>query len=573
MVLIASSSKWPRILSPTFLPPSNVGEIIPSSASNWSKETFILIKKWLNNMDSYSPFYSFDTNLPLYRYIPQKLWNIFIAVMIFGATYDVGKYMLSRVRFLFKFLGGDKVFKKAFSLGLNGRQKSRQKSKKGQTGNDENGETESGYENDEVASIKSTPAVQLRDMLTFVVCVTGGPCSGRSTTIQYLVNSLSNTGYNVYVVPEICSLLLNAKCSYPGKENLRFDFETVKESISQQYVQSKASSDNILNGLTRDIQKIHHQPLPSDLVSEDENRLLAYENSVLRLQLQFEEAILDIAMKSLPQSLPKILSKAPTEDSKDIYSVDDIEKYKYNHNRKINIILCNQGVIDISVFLSPKDWRSLVVSSGLNSNMLFSRYDLVLQLVTQPDIEKDYYSFDANIVENVRKQDDMIRNAWNAHPFFCVIGNKKKTAISEGQMEYRNDHRKHKATSRLTASHSSISETSLELDEHMVVNDSDLEKNDDKKKIIELSLDDQLNTEDTLGTVEDLKYQDVNQSREEETLRQEADRLITSILQYNIKGKTPISGVRVVEATSLSEARILAEKCINSYVHLEEKYI
>jgi hypothetical protein len=48
------------------------------------------------------------------------------------------------------------------------------------------------------------------------VVLTGGPCAGKSSAIEFLAERLRVLGYDVYTVPEVPTILLNAGCVYPG---------------------------------------------------------------------------------------------------------------------------------------------------------------------------------------------------------------------------------------------------------------------------------------------------------------------------------------------------------------------
>ena len=48
------------------------------------------------------------------------------------------------------------------------------------------------------------------------IALTGGPCAGKSSSMQNLTESLLNLGYDVYFVPEVPTVLMNGGCKYPG---------------------------------------------------------------------------------------------------------------------------------------------------------------------------------------------------------------------------------------------------------------------------------------------------------------------------------------------------------------------
>ena len=57
------------------------------------------------------------------------------------------------------------------------------------------------------------------------VCLTGGPCGGKTTSLSDLRHALENMGLSVFVVPEVASLLFNGGCGIiPGPDGL-FEFQ------------------------------------------------------------------------------------------------------------------------------------------------------------------------------------------------------------------------------------------------------------------------------------------------------------------------------------------------------------
>ena len=50
----------------------------------------------------------------------------------------------------------------------------------------------------------------------FTVALTGGPCSGKSSSLQAFTRELTGLGFDVYSVPEVPTIILNAGFPYPG---------------------------------------------------------------------------------------------------------------------------------------------------------------------------------------------------------------------------------------------------------------------------------------------------------------------------------------------------------------------
>jgi predicted ATPase len=73
---------------------------------------------------------------------------------------------------------------------------------------------------------KGTLAPQL-DKRVFTVCLTGGPCSGKSSSLSAFAKALTNEGLDVYSVPEVPTIIMNSGFPYPGLEGgeLLMEFE------------------------------------------------------------------------------------------------------------------------------------------------------------------------------------------------------------------------------------------------------------------------------------------------------------------------------------------------------------
>lgn len=61
----------------------------------------------------------------------------------------------------------------------------------------------------------------------FSVALTGGPCSGKSSSLAHFTRALTKRGFDVYAVPEVPTIIMNAGFPYPGLEGgeLLMEFE------------------------------------------------------------------------------------------------------------------------------------------------------------------------------------------------------------------------------------------------------------------------------------------------------------------------------------------------------------
>ena len=52
--------------------------------------------------------------------------------------------------------------------------------------------------------------------MVFKVVLTGGPCGGKSSSLEHLTAALTSRNFNVLCVPEVPTILMNGGCQYPG---------------------------------------------------------------------------------------------------------------------------------------------------------------------------------------------------------------------------------------------------------------------------------------------------------------------------------------------------------------------
>jgi len=62
----------------------------------------------------------------------------------------------------------------------------------------------------------------------YTVVMTGGPCGGKSSSLEHLTDRLKARGFDVYSAPEVPTILMNGGCVYPGADGGRelLEFET-----------------------------------------------------------------------------------------------------------------------------------------------------------------------------------------------------------------------------------------------------------------------------------------------------------------------------------------------------------
>lgn len=48
------------------------------------------------------------------------------------------------------------------------------------------------------------------------IVLTGGPCAGKSTSLEHVTKAMTAKGYDVLAVPEVPTIMMNGGCKYPG---------------------------------------------------------------------------------------------------------------------------------------------------------------------------------------------------------------------------------------------------------------------------------------------------------------------------------------------------------------------
>jgi predicted ATPase len=68
----------------------------------------------------------------------------------------------------------------------------------------------------------------------FTVVLTGGPCGGKSSSLSTISSAARSKGFNVFVVPEVPTMLISGGCVYPGVDGGRKLLEYEKGLIELQ---------------------------------------------------------------------------------------------------------------------------------------------------------------------------------------------------------------------------------------------------------------------------------------------------------------------------------------------------
>ena len=84
------------------------------------------------------------------------------------------------------------------------------------------------------------------EQYVYRVCLTGGPCGGKSSSQEALSKALTAEGYNVFFAPEVPTILMNGGCQYPGlaPEN-KAQLTAFEDGIIQMQLQMERSFTRI----------------------------------------------------------------------------------------------------------------------------------------------------------------------------------------------------------------------------------------------------------------------------------------------------------------------------------------
>ena len=92
------------------------------------------------------------------------------------------------------------------------------------------------------------------------------------------------------------------------------------------------------------------------------------------------------------------------------------------------LLVCKRGTIDAKAYMSKRDFEYMLKERNLNEVELRDSYDAVFHLVTSASGAEEYFLIDDplrdNLIEEAKRIDDQIINAWTGHKYFRVIDNR-----------------------------------------------------------------------------------------------------------------------------------------------------
>lgn len=92
------------------------------------------------------------------------------------------------------------------------------------------------------------------------------------------------------------------------------------------------------------------------------------------------------------------------------------------------LLVCKRGTVDAKAYMSNRDFEYMLKERNLNEVELRDAYDAVFHLVTSASGAEEYFLIDDplrdNLIEEAKRIDDQIINAWTGHKYFRVIDNR-----------------------------------------------------------------------------------------------------------------------------------------------------
>ena len=93
------------------------------------------------------------------------------------------------------------------------------------------------------------------------------------------------------------------------------------------------------------------------------------------------------------------------------------------------VLLMDRGVMDTKAFVSEEAWEEMLDVHGWDEEQFLRRYDSVIHLVSTAIGAEDHYSGENNearreTIEEARRQDLAVRDAWLGHANFRIISNR-----------------------------------------------------------------------------------------------------------------------------------------------------
>ena len=207
--------------------------------------------------------------------------------------------------------------------------------------------------------------LQRRSKNVVTVVLTGGPCAGKSSSLQSMKETLTKEGYQILTVPEVPTILMENGCKFPGIDGPRA-------------------------------------------------RLLRYETLLIEMQLHMENTFIDMA------------TLAPTAST--TTGTADATAGPNHHHHHASVIICDRGACDVAAYMPTDLWHETLASVGTTQQALLDRYDIVCHLVTAADGAEAFYTTANNLTRTETPAEAVAlcrrtQACWAAHTTCAVFPN------------------------------------------------------------------------------------------------------------------------------------------------------
>ena len=92
------------------------------------------------------------------------------------------------------------------------------------------------------------------------------------------------------------------------------------------------------------------------------------------------------------------------------------------------LLVCKRGTVDAKAYMTNRDFEYMLKERNLNEIELRDAYDAVFHLVTSASGAEEYFLIDDplkdSLIEEAKRIDNQIINAWTGHKYFRVIDNR-----------------------------------------------------------------------------------------------------------------------------------------------------
>ncbi len=178
-------------------------------------------------------------------------------------------------------------------------------------------------------------------MLVSKICLTGGPCAGKTTALSKIEQELSDVGYKVFIINEVATNLINAKIKPFGED--KYDLYEFERIMLKHQLLEEESFERVSNYLDKKCVIICDRgvfDIKSFLTNKEFDKLLKEENvSKLNLMDSYNAVIhMTTAAKGKEQFYTSENNKARSEDVSEARVRDEKCEQAWSFHNNLRII-------------------------------------------------------------------------------------------------------------------------------------------------------------------------------------------------------------------------------------------